>query len=279
MNGRRSLLGLLALLPGCSPANLLNGTVSSAGFRKVSDIAYGRDPRQRLDLYLPDNPDPQRRVLVFFYGGSWNKGHKADYLFVGQALASAGFVVVIPDYRLSPRPRFPGFVEDGASAMRWVQDNIAAHGGDAARLFIAGHSAGAHIALMLASATPYLRAAGFERTRLRGVIGISGPYDFLPITSPEVRDVFAGSEPASTQPINFVASGLPPALLLHGDADDTVFLRNSQRLGAAWKAAGNEVEEKIYRGVGHISTVAAFSGLLRERAPSLADTVAFLRAH
>lgn len=280
MNGRRAIVGLLAaLLPGCSPAGLLNATVSSTGFRKVADIAYGGDPRQRLDLYLPDSPDPERRVLVFFYGGAWTSGRKEEYLFVGQALAAAGFLAVIADYRLSPNPRFPGFVEDGARAMRWVQHTIASHGGDAARLFLAGHSAGAHIALMLAAGTPYLRAGGFDRTRLRGVIGISGPYDFLPIRSPEVRDVFAGSDPASTQPINFVTSGLPPALLLHGDADDTVFLRNSERLGAAWQAAGNAAEVKVYRGVGHISTIAAFSGLLRERAPSLADTVAFLRAH
>jgi acetyl esterase/lipase len=279
MTGRRALLALLALLPGCSPADLLNGTVSNSGFRKVPDIAYGSDPRQRLDLYLPDNPDPEHRVLVFFYGGSWSRGRKEDFLFVGQALAAAGFVVVIPDYRLSPHPRFPGFVEDGARAMRWVQDTIASHGGDARRLFIAGHSAGAHIALMLATDTPYLRAAGFDRTRLRGVIGVAGPYDFLPIRSPDIRDVFAGSDPASTQPINFVGRGLPPALLLHGDDDSTVLLRNSQLLGAAWQAAGNEVEVKVYRGVGHVSIISAFSELLRDRAPTLADTIAFLRAH
>jgi dipeptidyl aminopeptidase/acylaminoacyl peptidase len=94
-----------------------------------------------------------------------------------------------------------------------------------------------------------------------------------------VRDVFAGSDPASTQPINFVARGLPPALLLHGDADETVFLRNSQRLGAAWQAAGNEADVKVYRGVGHVAIIAAFAGLLRNRAPTLSDTVSFLRAH
>lgn len=279
MNGRRALLALFALLPGCSPAGLLNTTVPGGGFRKRTDIAYGDDPRQKLDLYIPETPDPARRVLTFFYGGAWTSGRKEDYLFVGQALAAAGFLVAIPDYRLSPNQRFPGFVEDGARAMRWVQDNIGAHGGDAARLFVAGHSAGAHIALMLATETPYLGAAGFERARLRGVIGIAGPYDFLPFTSKGVRDVFAGSDPASTQPINFVGRGLPPALLLHGDADETVFLRNSQRLGAAWQAAGNEIEVKVYPGVGHISIVAAFADLLRNRAPTLADTVSFLRGH
>lgn len=279
MKLRQALLALFAFLPACSPASLLNVTVPDSGYRKLADIAYGADPRQRLDLYIPTRPDPERRVVVFFYGGAWTSGRRQDFLFVAQALANAGFHVVIPDYRLSPNPRFPGFVEDGARATRWVQDNIAAHGGDASRIFLAGHSAGAHIALMLASGTPYLGAAGFDRARLSGVIGIAGPYDFLPFSSNSVRDVFAGSDPASTQPINFVRPGLAPALLLHGDADETVFPRNTHRLAAAWKAAGNEVEEKIYRGVGHVSIVSSFSDLLRNRASTLADTVSFLRAH
>ncbi len=279
MIARRALLAPLALLPGCSPASLLNTTVPGSGFRKLTDIAYGEDPRQRLDLYIPETPDPARRVVVFIYGGAWTSGRRQDYLFVAQALADAGFHVVVPDYRLSPNPRFPGFVEDGASAMRWAQDNVAAHGGDASRIFLAGHSAGAHIALMLAADTPYLRQAGFGRARLKGVVGIAGPYDFLPFSSNSVRDVFAGSDPASTQPINFVGRGLPPALLLHGDADETVLLRNSQRLGAAWQAAGNEAEVKVYSGVGHIGIVTAFSDMMRNRAPTLADTVSFLRSH
>lgn len=279
MIGRRALLAPLALLPGCSPASLLNTTVPGSGFRRITDIAYGGEPRQKLDLYVPETPDPAGRALTFFYGGAWTSGRKEDYLFVGQALAAAGFLVAIPDYRLSPNPRFPGFVEDGARAMRWVQENIATHGGDPTRLFLAGHSAGAHIALMLATDTPYLRAAGFDRARLRGVIGIAGPYDFLPIGSASVRDVFAGSDPVSTQPINFVGRGLPPALLLHGDADETVLLRNSQRLGAAWRAAGNPIDAKVYPGVGHIGIVTAFSDLLRNRAPTLDDTVSFLRRH
>ena len=279
MIGRRALLALLALLPGCSPASLLNTTVPGGGYRKLADIAYGDDPRQRLDLYIPQTPDPARRALTFFYGGAWTSGRKEDYLFVGQALAAAGFLVAIPDYRLSPNPRFPGFVQDGGRAMRWVQDNIAAHGGDATRLFLAGHSAGAHIALMLATKTSYLAGAGFDRALLRGVIGIAGPYDFLPMRSASVRDVFAGSDPATTQPINFVTSDLPPALLLHGDADETVLLRNSERLAAAWRAAGNQAELKTYRDVGHIGIVTAFSDLMRNRAPTLADTVSFLRGH
>ncbi|HJQ58567.1 MAG TPA: alpha/beta hydrolase, partial [Vineibacter sp.] len=185
----RALLVLVSL-SACSPADLLNATVPDTGYRRLSDIAYGDDPRQRLDLYIPQRPDPSRSVVVFFYGGSWDSGRRQNYHFVAQALADAGFWVVLPDYRIFPQVRFPAFVEDGAAAVRWTQSQIAAHGGDPGRLFLAGHSAGAHIALMLATRTPYLERAGVERGKLRGVIGIAGPYDFLPLSSDRLKEIF-----------------------------------------------------------------------------------------
>jgi acetyl esterase/lipase len=274
----RALAALLTLT-SCSAADLLNATVPEAGYRRVADIAYGRDPRQRLDIYIPRQPDPSRATIVFFYGGAWDSGRRQDYRFVAQALSDAGFWVVVPDYRLFPQVRFPAFVEDGAAAVRWTRSHIAAHGGDPGRLFLAGHSAGAHIALMLATGTPFLAADGVDRTTIRGVIGIAGPYDFLPLSSARLREVFAGSDPDTTQPINHVGPGLPPALLLHGDADSTVRVRNTHRLAAAWQAAGNTVDMKIYRDVGHIGILTAFSDVFRGRAPTLADTAAFVRAH
>jgi len=272
----RALAALLTLA-ACSAADLLDATVPASGYRRVSDIAYGPDPRQRLDVYIPAQPGPSRATIVFFYGGAWDSGRRQDYRFVAQALSDAGFRVVVPDYRLFPQVRFPAFVEDGAAAVRWTRSHIAAHGGDPGRLFLAGHSAGAHIALMLAARTPWLTAAGVDRTAIRGVIGIAGPYDFLPLSSARLRDVFAGSDPAATQPINHVGPGLPPVLLLHGDADSTVMVRNTHNLATAWRAAGNAVDVRIYRGVGHIGIVTAFSGVFRNRAPTLADTAAFVR--
>jgi acetyl esterase/lipase len=273
----RALAAFLTLT-ACSPATLLDATVPDRGYQRLGDIAYGDDPRQRLDLYVPLRPDPSRGVVVFFYGGAWESGRRQDYRFVAQALADAGFWVVVPDYRVFPQVRFPGFVEDGAAAVRWTQTHIAAKGGDPRRLFLAGHSAGAHIAFMLATRTPYLAAAGVDRTALRGVIGIAGPYDFLPLSSARLQDIFAGSDLPATQPITHVAGGLPPALLLHGDADTTVLVRNTRHLAAAWRAAGNTAEENIYGGVGHIGIVTAFSDVFRGRAPTLNDVTAFLRA-
>lgn len=272
---RRSLLASLAgFLGGCSPAALLNATVPRAGYTLERDIAYGPDPRQKLDLYRPDTPRADGKAVIFFYGGSWDSGSKSDYLFVAQALTANGYTVVIPDYRLYPSVRFPAFVEDGARAVRWTTERVGR-----GRLFVMGHSAGAHIALMLAANTPYLAAAGVDRMKLPGVVGLSGPYDFLPLTSAKLIDIFGGANNPDMQAITFAKAPLPPALLIHGTADTTVYPRNSDHLAAAWQTAGASVELKLYPGAGHIDVVAAFSDLLHKRAPTRADVLAWLETH
>ena len=272
---RRGILaGLAGFLSNCSPATLLNATVSRQGFTRETDIAYGPDPRQKLDLYRPERPRPDGKTVIFFYGGSWDSGSKSDYLFVAQALAAGGYTVVIPDYRLYPEVRFPAFVEDGAQAVRWTAERF---GTD--NLFVMGHSAGAHIALLLAVDTPYLKAAGVDRLKLAGVLGLSGPYDFLPLKSSRLIEIFGGANNRDIEAITFARAPLPSALLIHGMADTTVYPRNSEHLAAAWRAAGAPVELKLYPDVGHIDVVAAMSGLLSGRAPTRVDVLAYLDAH
>src|SRR4030095_1253797 len=206
---RRGLFaGLAGLLGGCSPATLLNATVSRQGYTREADIAYGPDPRQKLDFYQPDKPRAAGKTVIFFYGGAWESGSKNYYLFVAQALASSGYAVVIPDYRLYPAVRFPAFVDDGARAVRWTADRV---GSD--KVFIMGHSAGAHIALLLAANTPYLAAAGVDRMKLKGAIGLAGPYDFLPLKSARLIEIFGGANNPDIEAITFARSPLPPALL------------------------------------------------------------------
>lgn len=272
---RRGLLaGLAGFLGGCSPAALLNATVSRKGFVRQANIAYGTESRQKLDLYRPDMPRSDGKAVIFFYGGSWDSGSKDDYLFVAQALASRGYTVIIPDYRLYPEVRFPAFVEDGARAVRWAADRV---GTD--KLFVMGHSAGAHIALMLAANTPYLQVAGADRMELAGVIGLSGPYDFLPLKSARLIEIFGGANNPDIEAITFAKAPLPPALLIHGTADTTVYPRNSERLAAAWRVAGAPVELKLYPDIGHVDIVVALSGLLTGRAPSRQDVLAYLATH
>ncbi|MEO7886302.1 MAG: alpha/beta hydrolase [Polaromonas sp.] len=156
---RRSFFAMLtALLTACSGADLLNATVATDTYRRTDSIAYGPEPRQKLDVYQPQGELRNAPIVVFFYGGSWSTGERADYRFVGEALASQGIVAVVADYRLSPAVRYPVFVQDSARAVRWARDHAAEYGADPARLFVMGHSAGAYNAAMVALDARWLKA-------------------------------------------------------------------------------------------------------------------------
>ena len=269
-------LGLLAPVAACSPTGLLNSFIPETGFRVEKDVAYGDHPRQRLDVYEPLGLRAPAPVIVFFYGGSWQTGSKDRYLFAGQAFASAGAIVVIPDYRTWPEVMFPDFIEDGAQAVAWVEDNIEGFGGDPERISLMGHSAGAHIAAMLALDRSFLTAAGANPDRLEALIGLAGPYDFLPIRARTVKKIFAVEDRQQTQPITFVRPGAPRALLLHGDEDGTVLAKNSRNLAAALERAGVPVTLEIYEGIGHLEIVAALAAPLRWLADSREDVLRFL---
>lgn len=242
----------------------------------VLDAPYGgAGPRQRLDVYAPTDPGGPRPVVVFFYGGSWRSGAKGDYGFLGDAFASRGFVTVIPDYRIAPDV-FPSFLEDGAAAVAWVRDNIAAYGGDPGRIVLGGHSAGAYIAVMLALDSKYLSAAGVDSSVIRGAAGLAGPYDFYPFDVDATRNAFgAAPNPQVTQPINFARADAPPLWLGWGEKDDTVGPRNIESLAAAERAAGANVQTKLYPNLGHVGILLALSRPFRGRAPVLDDVAEF----
>lgn len=271
------MLGALLGLVGCSGQALVNALTPRWGYDRHADIAYGDDPRQQLDVYVPDDKAAGAPVVVFFYGGSWQAGNKSGYRFVGQALASRGFIAVLPDYRLYPPTTFPGFVNDGAKAVAWAQQHAADYGGDASHLFVSGHSAGAHIAGMLAIDGRYLADAGSSIDALSGFIGMSGPYDFLPIKDPALQAIFAPrAEWPRTQPIHFVDGDEPPMLLMHGDADETVYPKNSRNLAQKINEAGGAAELKTYPGVTHVGMIAPFAAALRFRGDQLDDFADFI---
>jgi acetyl esterase/lipase len=280
---RRLFLAAPALLAACTPSLSAFDALAprDGGTRRVlRDQAYGPAPRQRLDLYAPaETPGTPAPVIVFIYGGSWRSGDKDDYNFMGAALAAQGFVVAIPDYRLVPEVRFPGFVEDCAQAVRWVADNAAAYGGDPARLVLMGHSAGAYNTMMLALDRRFLAAANVDQTIIKGAVGLAGPYDFLPFdVSASIEAFGQHPEPSATQPITFARADAPPLLLAWGEDDTTVGPRNISGLENAMIGAGGAVETKRYRGVDHIEIMLALSRPFRGVAPVLADVVAFARA-
>jgi acetyl esterase/lipase len=246
----------------------------SGGRRVARDVAFGPNPRQALDIYAPcrkmAGPLP---VVVFFYGGSWDSGTKAEYGFVGRSLAALGYVAVVADYRVLPEIEYPVFLEDCAAAVRWVMAHTDGHGGDPSRIALMGHSAGAYNAAMIALGAGYL---GGEAA-IRGVVGLSGPYDFYPFRVPVARRVFgAASDPEGTQPGRAVTSESPPMFLAHGLADKLVYPDNTQSLVADLRRAGVRVVETLYPGVGHVLPLLAIGWPLRLRLPVLAQVGTFL---
>ena len=272
-----SRLALASLVAGCKRIDVLNALVPSNDVSLTRDVAYGAEPRQRLDIYQPSGKGDARPIVVFLYGGGWREGEKADYPFVAEPLARSGFVVVVPDYRLYPQVQFPVFVQDCAQAVAWSLAHAGSLGGHPAALSVVGHSAGAYNAAMLALDPAWLREAGTSREALASVVGLAGPYDFLPISDPDVIPIFAsvGDGPAS-QPISYVDGHNPPMLLLAGDADTTVQPRNTSSLAARIHDAGGPVEAKLYPGIGHLGIIVAFAPVLKARAPVLADVATFV---
>lgn len=272
-----AFVSLLALA-ACSKASLLNATITRDGYSVKRDIAYGKNPRQKLDLYLPDGAQ-RAPVIVFFYGGSWQYGSKDDYRFLGQAFAEKGFITAVADYRLYPEVKFPSFVEDGARAFAYVQDNAASWNGDPERMYVAGHSAGAYIAMMVGGDRQYLAKVGGSRQDVRGVIGISGPYDFLPFTDDAIIDIFSTASDAATQPINHLVAPMPPVFLATGESDDIVDPRNSHRVEARLRAMGQEVTAHRYANTGHIGIILSLAQRFRGRTSLLNDIAAFVNTH
>lgn len=267
---------MTGLLGACSGQKLLNTMTLETGYSRSPDLVFDAATGLKADVYAPKGA-VNAPVVVFFYGGRWSEGNKELYEFVGGALAKQGFVAVLPDYQLYPKVKFPIFIEDSAKAVRWAHDNAARYGGDANRLFVMGHSSGAYNAAMLAIDESYLKAVGGSRQWLAGMIGLAGPYDFLPFTDDDIKDMFGPPERyKSTQPINHVDGQNPPMLLMHGEDDTSVFPKNTRNFAKKIIAAGGPVEVVIYPKLSHSWIVATLSTLLQKQSDVMFYTKDFV---
>ncbi|HEY4031143.1 MAG TPA: alpha/beta hydrolase [Caulobacteraceae bacterium] len=268
---RGLVAGVLAVgLGGCSATDLLANLTANPSIAVERGLPYASGPRRTLDVYQPPGAVAGGRpVVVFLYGGGWDAGDKKDYRFVGQTLAAQGFVAILPDYRLYPEVRYPAFLQDSAVAVRWARDHAAEHGGDPAKLFLMGHSAGAYNAVMLGVDRRWLSAVDMDPARdLRGVIGLAGPYDFLPLHSDELKTIFGPPEARpDTQPINHVDGRAPPLLLITDAGDKVVDPGNTQRMAARVRERGGRVEAVTFPGLSHALILGAIAHPIRFLAP------------
>ena len=269
-------------LAACSPLGTLNAVIPSGNYIFSADVAYGPLVRQRLDIYRPSSTAPAAGwpVVVFFYGGSWNRGEKADYKFAGEALASRGVLTLVADYRLYPEVRYPDFLKDSALALGYGLNEAVRLGGDPRRVFVMGHSAGGYNAAMLALDSRWLGEVGRKPSELAGFIGLAGAYEFLPMTNPDAQPVFFHPNyPPNTQPIEFARSPAPRTFLGAALKDSLIDpQRNTVALATKLTAAGVPVTLKLYDGVSHITLVASLARPLRFMASTLDDIVAFIDA-
>lgn len=245
---------IVALLVAAAAFLGLGHLLGKAGSGRVDrDVDYGSIKRRKLDVYHPIKPGHDDTIIIYVYGGAWRVGGRGHYRFIGHAFADAGFTTVLPDYRLYPWGRFPDFVEDVAAAVAWVQREIVGEG-TAPRIVLVGHSAGAHIAALLALDPRYLGAEGFSTDILKGWVGLAGPYAMQPLSLFFTKPIFAVArdDVAQVNPVALARADAPPALLLHGTSDAIVFPWNSEAMADALRDAGGRVSHKPLENVGHV---------------------------
>jgi acetyl esterase/lipase len=276
-------IGLFLIALWLTPTRVLNALTPVRNVIIHKNISYASEipnnNRLRLDVYQPHSAAAPQPVVVFFYGGSWNSGARADYRFVAAALAARGYVVVVPDYRLYPEVSYPSFLQDCAAAVAWTLREAGKYGGDNKRVYLMGHSAGAYNAAMLALDPRWLAEQGLAPTQLKGWIGLAGPYDFLPSNNPNVKPVFHHPYyPAGAQPIEYTHSTLP-AFIGAAASDNLVDpQRNSLQMAELLRVAHAPVTVKIYDRVDHLTLLGAWAWPLHWLAPVFDDVVAFLQS-
>jgi len=275
-------LAALIALGAYAPLSLLNALAARDSHRTAEGVAYGALARQKYDLYTPASARPLGGwpVVVFLYGGSWNTGERADYRFVGEALAARGVLTLVADYRLYPQVRYPDFLLDCALALGHGLEHATRLGGNPARVFVMGHSAGGYNAAMLALDARWLASVGHTPRELAGWIGLAGAYEFLPLRPGPAQAVFFHPDyPAGTQPIEYVSGTSPPSFVA-APLDDTVVnpQRSTRAIAARLQAVDAHVTLKMYGGVSHASLIGAFAAPLRFLAPVFDDVAAFVDA-
>jgi acetyl esterase/lipase len=291
---RAGIVTLAASSAACTSISFLiaNVPASFGPYQRTTDIPYGSEKRQKLDVYVPADPNALeatrtairarsgalRPVVVFWYGGSWQDGSKSEYRFVGAALAERGFIAVLPDYRLYPKVKFPDFVDDAAKAVAWVQQHAEEFGGDPRHIVLMGHSAGAHTAAFLALKPDFLIEAGGKPEWIAGFVGLAGPYAMTPNTR-ALRTIFGKPYAAADyQPVRFVTPQAPPAFLAHGLDDHLVSVHQTEALRDALRRNDVRVETELYPDRGHADMVAAFSVPARHRASVLDEAAKFIES-
>lgn len=279
---------MLALVLAAALSAHLDGVAAEGAVRV--EVAYGNDPKQRFDVYRPAATTAGLRpVVVFFHGGVWQFGDRADVANVGAAAVEAGFVAVVASYRLAPAHRWPAQRDDAVAVLARVVREARSFGGDPARLVLVGHSAGGQLAGVLLYDSDVVRAAGVDPSVVRGVVFVSGVFDLqAPLDEDQadggfarfVAPVFGRDRDAlrAASPLWIARATKTPLLLITG-SDDYSAMRE-QSLAMARRLAFFTADKRApvvvdVEGRDHFALVSQITA----RDPVGAALFAFARAH
>jgi acetyl esterase/lipase len=221
------------------------------------DVRYDDDPYQSIALHVPARPNGT--VLAFLHGGGWTNGYKEWLAFMAPPLTAAGVLFASVGYRLAPGHIFPAGFDDTCAAIRWLHRYAGDHGGDPARLFVGGHSAGGHYAALAAVRHDWQDRLDLPPDVVRGCLPISGVYLFGPGAGLAMRPRFLGGE-ASEQPASpllNIAEAPPPFLLAYGSDDFPHLMRQAEDMERALANAGGDVRSVVMSGRNHFTASTA----------------------
>ncbi|MEO6034406.1 MAG: alpha/beta hydrolase [Verrucomicrobiota bacterium] len=258
-------------------ASLMPSMEISPGVERHADISYRDGPeneaaKHKLDVYRPKEKT-NSPVLFFIHGGAWKTGDRSQYPPFGNRFAREGFVVVIPSYRLAPRHPHPAQIEDAAAAFAWTAQHVAEFGGDTNRIFVAGHSAGGHLAALLSLDEHHLALYQLSPKNIRGVLALSGVYD---LTEGESFDSAFGQDAASRKnasPLSHVSKQAPPFLVTYCQWDYFSLPAQAKDFSAALRKAGTPVELVFIPAQSHISEML---NITKENDPTVAAALKFM---
>ena len=219
------------------------------------DLAYGPDPKQRLDVYLPKGEVAKAPVFLFVHGGGFREGDRAHYGSVAEPFVKRGVITVTPSYRLTGSgAHYPDQPDDIKSAVKWVFDNIEQYGGNPEDLYVAGHSAGAVLTADIGVDRGWLADMGMPRDLLKAIMPISGPYDIRVKRRPGQLDAYAPTPEIRVQasPILKINDPAPAALVATGSEEE--YVQPSLDFADALKAAGVDAHYLLLEGEDHADT-------------------------
>ncbi len=228
--------------------------------RCTLDVAYGDDPIETLDIFHPLGGGPAP-VMVFFHGGYWRAGDKSWFRFLARTFVEHGAAFVLTRYGLCPAYGMDELVAQCRRAVAWVHRNAGQFGGDDARLFVSGHSAGGHITGMML-ATDWPAQDGLPANAIKGATGISGLYDLEPIRLSHVNEPLGLTEESARRnsPVVLPPPHVPPSLLLaFGGLESAEYERQTRAYADVLRRAGGTPSVVAVEGHHHFSILDAFA--------------------